>query len=152
MANPHSNRTEALYLLCKVGPYTCAFPCEIVERVQMAEQLGTLPSVPDFVRGFILHGGQPVPVIDLRRRFGLEPTSLTLHTRLVIVRLSNRPVAFLCDSAHEIRSLPTEIFTQPKTEDLPAPLASFIKQVAPTSEGWLLIPSPARIVEHSERL
>ena len=44
-----------------------------------------LPRTPDFVRGVVNLRGRIIPVIDLRRKFGMEPAEFTNETCIVVV-------------------------------------------------------------------
>jgi purine-binding chemotaxis protein CheW len=74
---------------------------QVVEMVRMVA-VTPLPSSPDWVTGVINLRGQTIPVIDLRRRFGLEPEPYGLDTPLCIVRAFDRLMAVVPDAAVEV--------------------------------------------------
>lgn len=47
-----------------------------------------VPRVSDYIRGVINLRGKVIPIIDLRRRFGLEPAEDTDRTCIVVVQVS----------------------------------------------------------------
>lgn len=65
-------------------------------------KLTTLPRFPDFVEGIINLRGIVMPVVDLRKRFGLPASETTSNTRLLIVKLAGQVVAMVVDEVSEV--------------------------------------------------
>jgi purine-binding chemotaxis protein CheW len=61
-----------------------------------------LPHAPAVVVGVADHRGEVVPVVDLRRRFGLPAEAPSRRTKWVIVRVSTRPVALVVDAVTDV--------------------------------------------------
>ncbi len=78
---------------------------------QMGADVIKIESVksPDFMRGVVNVRGSMVPVIDLRKKFGLPETENTPDTRIVIMELGmngeTMAVGALADSVHEVTDL-----------------------------------------------
>jgi len=66
-----------------------------VTRIVRVAEITALPCAPDIVLGVINIQGSIVPVVDLRKRFGLEWRDVELADHLIIARTSLRPVALL---------------------------------------------------------
>jgi purine-binding chemotaxis protein CheW len=64
-----------------------------------------VPGAPPFVLGVVTLRGRVIPVIDLRRRFGLPPISPTLDTRIIVTQVAARVVALCVDRAREVLPL-----------------------------------------------
>ncbi len=71
---------------------------EIINPLPLVE----LPHAPPVVVGVADHRGQVVPVIDLRRRFGLEAVPKTRHTKWIIVELEDRAVGLVVDAVTDV--------------------------------------------------
>jgi len=74
-----------------------------------------LPRTPDFVRGVINLRGRIIPVIDLRRRFGMAPIEPNGESCIVVVDVgrdadSTFRVGCLVDSVSEVLSVGVEHF------------------------------------------
>lgn len=85
-------------------------------------QANRLPETPEYITGIINVRGELVPLIDLRKRFGLG--SMPKKERVVIVRCPNK-TGLVVDEVMEIKSLnsgdisdPPEIFRGIRTEYL----------------------------------
>jgi purine-binding chemotaxis protein CheW len=74
-----------------------ALPLNDVERVLPMVAVSPLPQAPAVVLGVINLHGQVIPVLDLRRRFGLPLRDYGLTARLLVVRTSRRILALPVD-------------------------------------------------------
>jgi purine-binding chemotaxis protein CheW len=74
-----------------------ALALERVERCFRAVAVTPLPQAPAIVLGIIDLGGQVVPVIDIRGRFGHPQREPRLSDHLVVARAGRRTVALLVD-------------------------------------------------------
>jgi len=73
-----------------------------VERVVRAVEITSLPKAPDIVAGVINVQGRIIPVVDIRKRFGLPQREIALSDQLIIARTSKRPVAMIVDAVQGV--------------------------------------------------
>jgi len=95
------------YVSFVVGEGSYALPLEEVSQILRREAPIEVPSAPAFVEGVINLGGEVVPVVDLRRRFGLpEPASADgRRRRVIVVQREGRRYALVVDAVREILDL-----------------------------------------------
>jgi purine-binding chemotaxis protein CheW len=79
-----------------------------VLHVEMLEQITPVPNTASAVEGIVFSRGHLYPALNLRQRFGLEPVPHTAATRLIFVRIHERTVALIVDSAREFRTIPPD--------------------------------------------
>lgn len=68
-----------------------------VERIVRMVEITPLPEAPDIVFGVVNVQGRVIPVVNIRRRFGLPERETNLSDQLIIAKTSKRPVALLSD-------------------------------------------------------
>ncbi len=71
----------------------------VVDRLVRAVAVVALPRAPHVVEGVIDVGGALVPVLDVRRRFGLPARAPHHGDHLVLARAGHRLVALRCERA-----------------------------------------------------
>ena len=81
-------------------------PLRVVERIVRAVEVTVLPQAPDIVLGVVNVQGRIIPVIDLRRRFGLTGRAMALSDQMVVARTTRRPVALMVDAVHGVLDYP----------------------------------------------
>lgn len=80
----------------------CAFSIEDVREIIRPTEIIAVPKAPDFVEGVINLRGTIVPVIDLRKKFGLKEKNRDDRNRIVIVEISGRHTGLVVDSVKEV--------------------------------------------------
>ena len=73
-----------------------------VREIIVPLEIVQIPHAPDSVLGVSDHRGEVVPVLDLRRRFGLPPRDATRRTKWIVVELDERLVGFVVDGVTEV--------------------------------------------------
>jgi purine-binding chemotaxis protein CheW len=74
----------------------------VVERIVRAVEVTGLPNAPDIVLGVINVEGRVIPVLNLRRRFGLPEREISLSDQFLIARTTRRTVALVVDEAQGV--------------------------------------------------
>lgn len=81
---------------------------EILKRQEVSQ----LPNLPDFLSGVINLRGEIIPVVDLRKRFGVKDTDG--KGRIVVIRFGREKIGLFVDDIKEIINLdPFEISSPP---------------------------------------
>ena len=97
-------------LVFAVDTHRYALPAPDVEQVVRAVAITSLPGTPLVVEGVIDVHGTLVPVLDLRRRFGLPATPPKLNDLLIIASAGARRVALRVDENASIQKIdPTSL-------------------------------------------
>ncbi len=65
-----------------------------------------VPRAPEAVEGVVDLRGEVIPVVDVRRRFGLPAAPPTRRARLLVTRLEGRVLALLVDAVLEVMRIP----------------------------------------------
>lgn len=89
-------------LLVRLGEHRLALPLADVEQVLPAMATVPLPAADELVAGVINLHGRPLPVLDVRRRLGLDTRPLRPGDHFVACRVSRRHVALWVDAAESV--------------------------------------------------
>jgi purine-binding chemotaxis protein CheW len=73
-----------------------------VQEIIRATDITPVPGAAGHVRGVINLRGKIIPVVDLRRRFGLGETADSEASRIVVVELGEKRVGMLVDSVSQV--------------------------------------------------
>lgn len=98
--------SQAVQLLAfELSARRLALPVELLDTIVWAVAITPLPHAPPFVEGVINVRGRVIPVIDLRRRFGLPSVPLSLEHRFVVARCGPRSLALRVDRVESVVSV-----------------------------------------------
>ncbi|WP_202943596.1 chemotaxis protein CheW [Syntrophus aciditrophicus] len=69
----------------------------------------TVPQTPPYVKGVINLRGKVIPVVDLRRKFGMDPMEYTERTCIIVVEIAGSvktiPMGIVVDSVSEVLNI-----------------------------------------------
>jgi purine-binding chemotaxis protein CheW len=77
-----------------------------VQEIIRTMEITKVPRAQAFVEGVINLRGKVIPIIDLRRRFGLTSKEYDKHTRIIVIEINNMIVGFVVDSVSEVLRIP----------------------------------------------
>ncbi len=72
------------------------------QEIIMMGQITRMPEVPDFICGLINLRGHVIPIVDLRKRFGLPVKENDEHTRIIVVNVNSRTIGIVVDAVTEV--------------------------------------------------
>ena len=84
-----------------------------VQEIIRTMEITKVPRAQDFVEGVINLRGKVIPIIDLRRRFGLPSRKHDKHTRIIVIELYDIIVGFVVDSVSEVLRIPASTVETP---------------------------------------
>jgi len=74
----------------------------VQEIVRVPDELTRVPKTPDFIEGVINLRGSVLPVVDQRRRFGLEGAERNDRQRIMVFTIKGVRTGFIVDSVSEV--------------------------------------------------
>ena len=77
-----------------------------IREITVLQKISPLPSTSDVLEGVINLRGAVIPVMNLRRRFGMPVVNDGVFGRLLIVSLVNQLLAIVVDDVEEVISIP----------------------------------------------
>jgi purine-binding chemotaxis protein CheW len=73
-----------------------------VREIIRMQAITHVPETPDFIEGVINLRGRVIPVVDLRKRFGLATSDHTSDSRIVVIDIAGRDIGVIVDAVTEV--------------------------------------------------
>jgi purine-binding chemotaxis protein CheW len=86
-----------------------------VQEINRMLDVTRVPNAPEFIDGVINLRGKVIPIINLRRRLGMNRRERDKNTRIVVVELAGKIVGFVVDAVQEVLRIPTGVTEPPPT-------------------------------------
>ena len=94
------------FIIVRIGNEQYGINIKIVDNIVRMQQITRVPKAQKYFVGVINLRGEIVPVMSLRRRFGIEDDEFTNATRIIIVKPEQQAsVGFIVDSVKEVVTL-----------------------------------------------
>ncbi|EMG38641.1 chemotaxis signal transduction protein [Desulfocurvibacter africanus PCS] len=121
-----------------------------VQEIIRTMEITRVPRAPAFVEGVINLRGKVIPIIDLRKRFGLQARGHDKNTRIIVIEISNMIVGFVVDSVSEVLRIPAS------TVEPPPPMVAgleseYISGVGKLEDRLLILLDLNRLLSREER-
>lgn len=84
-----------------------------VQEINRTMEITKVPRSPEFVEGVINLRGKVIPIIDLRRRFGLAAKPGDKDTRIIVIEINSVIVGFVVDAVSEVLRIPASTVEPP---------------------------------------
>lgn len=85
-----------------------------VREIIRMPDITVMPNTQHYVEGIINLRGKVIPIISMRKRFGLEPAAYDNKTRIMVMELARELTGFIVDGVTEvIRIRSSELQTPP---------------------------------------
>jgi purine-binding chemotaxis protein CheW len=136
---------ELQIILFTIGKVTYAIPISYVDYIEKYMVPTRIPNSPPFVEGVINLRGSVIPILDLRKRFGVEQVEYTNKTRIIIVALNNRKFGFIVDTVSEVITL-NRSQIEPSLPTVSGIKSDFILCIGKVNEKLIIILNIERLI------
>ncbi len=130
------------YLTFNLDAETFAIDISQVREVLDFTSITRIPRTPEFMHGVINLRGRVVPVVDLRLKFGMPRTKMTVSTCIIIVEVAidDQPTVLgaLADSVQEVMDLEQDSI-EPRPSIGTLVNTSFIKGMGKRENRFVII-------------
>jgi len=121
-----------------------------VQEINRMLEVTQVPNAPEFVDGVINLRGKVIPIIALRRRFGMERKAHDKNTRIVVVELNGKIVGLVVDAVNEVLRIPKSV-TEPPPPIVAGIGAEYIRAVGKLDDRLLILLELEGLLSERER-
>lgn len=135
--SPAAKKNLSQFVGFQVAGQEYAFRIEQIQEIVILERVTKTPQVPEYVEGVSNLRGSIIPIINLRKLFGLEPKPVDGETRTIVVNVGQRTMGCTVDMVSQVMRIPEEEI-QPAPETVTANGAGYVAGFA-RQNGRLMI-------------
>lgn len=81
-----------------IGAEEYAIDILYIHEINNIVKITRVPNTPDFIKGVINLRGNIVPVVDLRKKFGLPSKKIDEESKLIVIEMEQKLVAIIVDA------------------------------------------------------
>lgn len=147
IANLDSERKLVVF---RVGRETYGIDIGAVAEISQMQDITHVPRTPIFIEGIINVRGQVLPVIDLRKRFGLEQTQLSRDSRIIQVEVGVYKLGLIVDAVTEVLPISSSM-VEPPSPVISSIDTEFIQGVVKAGERLIILINLERVLSKKEQ-
>lgn len=121
----------------------------IVQGIIRMQEITKVPRTPEFVEGVINLRGEVIPVIDLRKRFGLNVSEETKDSRIVVVYISDQQVGMVVDAVTEVLRITSESI-EPPSSVITTTDSAYLMGIAKVDDKLIIILDLEKVLSQTE--
>jgi purine-binding chemotaxis protein CheW len=122
-----------------------------VESIIKMQEITRIPHSLSFVEGITNLRGLVLPVIDLRKRFGLESQEVSRESRIMVVGLGSMKVGMIVDAVSEVLRVSSEAIEPPPTMTT-SNRANFITGIAKLNDLLVILLDLSKVLSTDEQV
>ncbi len=130
----------------KIGPEEFGVDITKVQEINRMVDITKVPQAPAYVEGVINLRGKVIPIIDLRKRLGVQLQENDKNTRIVVVDIDSHVMGMIVDSVSEVLRIPVSTI-EPPPEIATGANAEYIQGVAKMDERLLIFLDLSRVID-----
>jgi len=136
-----------------VGAEEYAIPILAVQEINRMMDITRVPQSPAFVEGVINLRGKVIPVVDLRKRFGMAVNENTGDERIIVVEVQGeneaRVIGFTVDKVNRVLRIGSDI-VEPAPNMASGADSEYVQGVGKLDEGLLILLSLDKLFSQRE--
>lgn len=121
-----------------------------VREIVKPRHITRLPHVADYIEGVTNLRGEVIPVICLRKRFGIAPQEDTQDTRIIILEVDDNMVGFIVDAVTETLRLAEDAIEPPAS--IAGLRADYLAGVGKLDDRLLILLEVDKILTSEEQI
>jgi len=131
-------RNIAQFVAFRIENQSYAFRIEQIQEIVILDQITRTPQVPDYVEGVANLRGSIIPIINLRKLFGITPKPNDDETRIIVVNVGSRTIGCTVDTVSQVVRIAADNI-RPAPETVTGHGASYIAGFARVKEELLVL-------------
>ncbi len=125
--------TEEHVVIFRLADEYYALDIQTVQEIVRMQTITSIPGSDLWVEGITNLRGRVVPVIDLRKRCGVDAGEYSTETRIVVVSSANGMVGLIVDAVSEVMRIPGEQ-VEPPSSIVSVPENTYLRGIAKLDE------------------
>ncbi len=121
-----------------------------VQEIIRLPAITAVPRAPECVEGVVNLRGRVIPVLNLRKRFGLPDSERGRTSRIVVLEVSGNTVGALVDGVSEVLRVPANA-VEPPGATLTGPETAHLRGIAKLEERLIILLNLDQIVDLAQR-
>lgn len=108
MSDSAARKNSSQFVGFQLDGQEYAFRIEQIQEIVILDRVTRTPQVPDYVDGVSNLRGSIIPIINLRRLFGMASKATDGETRTIVVNVGTRTMGCTVDTVSQVMRIPEE--------------------------------------------
>ncbi len=139
------------YIVVVLGSEHYGVDINYIDNIVRMQSITRVPKTQDYFEGVINLRGEVIPVMSLRKRFGLEDDEFTGKTRILILKPEAQgSVGVIVDSVKEVLTLDNDNIDKPSAKGMDDDKGNFLTGVGKNGDELVSILNIMEVIQDKE--
>ncbi|MDV2885750.1 chemotaxis protein CheW [Alkalihalophilus pseudofirmus] len=125
-----------------------AIEVDYIQSIERMQPVTRIPSTYPFVTGVMNLRGVITPIINLRKRFGIEEKGLDEATRILVIQKGDIEIGFIVDGANDVIDIPVDKI-EPTPEVVGGVEAEYLRGVVKLNKRLFTLLNLEKVIQES---
>ncbi|WP_396334469.1 chemotaxis protein CheW [Alkalihalobacillus sp. MEB130] len=103
-----ATKSEIKVIVFQLKDEEYALEVDYIQSIERMQPVTRIPSTAPYVKGVMNLRGVITPIINLRKRFGINEKEYDEATRILVVSKDQLEIGFIVDGANDVIDIPVE--------------------------------------------
>jgi len=142
---------KPLQVVCfNLGDHEFCVDIMQVQEIIRVDEIMAASNAPDFVEGLVDLPEKAIPIIDLRKRFGIDSKESEENPRIVVVNIDDYTVGMIVDAVYEVLRLEAPELESLSGTDMPN-LSEFKAKMITLDDRVLMLLDTSKLLSQNEK-
>ncbi|MDA8213623.1 MAG: chemotaxis protein CheW [Clostridia bacterium] len=142
---------EKQFVVFQLSKETYGVDIAKVWEIITMQPITKVPHTAEFIEGILNLRGRVIPVIDLRKRFGLPQDEFTRSTRIVVIEISGNTLGMIVDGVSEVLRISSDIVEAPPPA-ISNVDADYLEGVAKLEDRLIILLNLDKVLNKQEKI
>lgn len=130
---------ENQYVVFALGEELFGVSIEQIQEINRLPEVTRVPHTASFIEGVVNLRGEVIPVVDLRKRFGMSPRAYDEFTRIVVADIEGQKIGFIVDAVKEVGKYAEKDIASSPGMLQGSEVGRFVRGLVKLSEGKMIL-------------
>jgi len=145
MTKEENKLQEEELVLFDLGNEIYGVDISVVYEIIRMQAITMVPKAPFFVEGIINLRGKVIPIVDMRKRFGLPKVEQNKDNRIMVLENSGQNVGIIVDAVTEVLRIPSES-VEPPSSIIVSATSDYILGIAKHDKSMIILLDMERVL------
>jgi purine-binding chemotaxis protein CheW len=148
VSNETAAKTEMKVIVFQLKDEEYAIEVDYIQSIERMQPVTRIPSTYPFVTGVMNLRGVITPIINLRKRFGIEEKGLDEATRILVIQKGDIEIGFIVDGANDVIDIPVDKI-EPTPEVVGGIEAEYLRGVVKLNKRLFTLLNLEKVIQES---
>lgn len=151
MSDENKRTEEKQFVVFNLSKEVYGVDIAKVWEIITMQPITKVPHTAEFIEGIINLRGRVIPVLDLRKRFGLPVEEFTRATRIVVIEIENNTLGMIVDGVSEVLRIAGDVVEAPPPAITNID-ADYLEGVAKLDERLVILLNLDKVLNKQEKM